>query len=74
MLRNNFFSDIPKIQEELFLKKMAWFMYTMYEFEGKSCGWQYYDDAGIVRNNIFSFKESIEKQYSQKIDEWKINQ
>jgi hypothetical protein len=74
MLRNDLFSDMPELKKELFLKKIAWFMYTMYEVEGKSCGWQYYDDAGIVRNIVSSFKESIEKQYSQKIDEWDINQ
>ncbi len=74
ILKKDFFSDIHELKKELFLKKMAWFMYTMYEVEGKSCGWQYYDDAGIARNIVYSFKESIEKQYSQKIDEWEINQ
>jgi len=72
ILRDDLFSDIPKVKKEFFLKKTAWFMYTMYEVQGDACGWQYYDDAGIVGNMMHSFKESIEKQYSQKMDEWDI--
>ena len=74
MMRNDFFSDINEDKKELFLKKITWFIYTMYEVEGNSRGWQYYDDAGIQRNIITSFKESMEKEYSQKIDNWEINQ
>jgi hypothetical protein len=74
MLRMDFFSDVPELKKELFLKKISWFMYTMYDVEGKSCGWRYYDDAGIARRQVNSFKESIEEQYSQKIDAWQINQ
>lgn len=74
MERNDFFSDIHEDKKELFLKKITWFIYTMYEVEGNSCGWAYYDDAGIQRNIITSFKESREKEYSQKMEDWDINQ
>ncbi len=72
MMKYDFFLDISEVKKEIFLKKTAWFMSTMYEVEGDACGWQYYDDAGIVGNMMHSFKESIEKQYSQKMDEWEI--
>lgn len=74
MMRNDFFSDIHEEKKELFLKKITWFIYTMYAVEGESCGWQYYDDTGVQRNITTSFKESIETKYSQKIDDWDISQ
>lgn len=74
MMRNNFFSNIPKHKNELLLKKIAWYIYTMYDVEGDYCRWRYYDDTGFKRKFIYGFKESIEERYSQKIDEWEIHQ
>ena len=72
MLKYDFFSDITEVQKELFLKKISWFMCAMYDIEENTSEEANFDDTGSIKKMIFDFKESIEKQYLQKMDKWDI--